>query len=254
MPLRSKQTLRDVNTYHHNHSLLFQFILSEFIIAYSQLQKMQSSVSHLKETAKRSSLIEQDHQLLETLMTSVSKLAGSSQDYMRIFSWNYDDGVLAKLKNYSAIISQNAVREDKDMAGLHRNANKAWLACLQTLDLLRMLLQQSKKATTLDESLHIEFQAAFHKMSAALQRFARTTAQFLKQFKEDENVILFILRHHDQIDALYEPKFVAKLFNKMYSKKLAGARQFLINAYTKRGFDHLLPAINTKFAELQHDK
>lgn len=250
MTLPFKQTLRDFNTYHHNHSLLLQFILSEFIITFSELQKMHLLAADLKEASHHSLLTEQDHLIIETLMKSISKLAGSSQDYMRIFSWNNDDGALAKLKNYCAMISQNAGREDKEFTILHRNANKAWLACLQTLDVFRLLQQQSKKTNCLDEASYTEFQFAFHKMSASLRRFSNLLAELLEQFKEDENVIFFILRYQDQIDALYEPKFVAKLFSKMYSKKLQGARQFLISKYKERGFEHLLPSINTKFAEL----
>lgn len=82
--------------YHQDTSLLFQFILSEFIEVQALLQQ-------------------QDVPLV--------KLVGSSQGLVRLFSLSQNDGVLTKLKNNCAYFSQN-----KD---LHYHTEHAWLSCVE---------------------------------------------------------------------------------------------------------------------------
>ena len=72
----------------------------------------------------------------------------------------------------------------------------------------------------------------------------------METFKEDENVLFFILRHKTQLEEAFGEKFVELLFKKMHRDGSAGIEKLLLKQYSKRGFDTLLPVIKAKMAQL----
>lgn len=214
---------RHFNAYHQNDSLLFQFILSEFLEAFREIQMIV-----LKQYA------------IEELTTGLKKLAGSPHEYMRLFPWNHNNGILAKLKNYCSLFSQNTYSKEKESIALQHYAEKAWVFCLETLD----ILYESTDGST----AHVN---PLNKAYNALQRISRVIARLLVQFRDDENVVFFVLRHHDQFDGLYGTKFVSRLFCRMYPKGLAETAHFLSTKFGTRGFENILPIVKTKISELE---
>ena len=193
--------------------------------------------------------------LFHALKASISKLVGSSQDYMRIFSWSIENGILAKLKNNCDFFAQNSCSEDKNALILQRYANNTWLLCLRCLDIMRaieheVLVDALSKAKPLGYYANILFQT-LEKMNLSLQRFSRILLRLLLAFKEDENVVYFLLRSKDELDALYGPDSVRKLLEQMYPRGLQEAGHFLLKKYASRGFENLLPIIAAKIAELE---
>jgi len=115
------------NTYFASDSLLFQFVLHEFLRTLGEVYKLECSVSE-----------EDTPEAIHGKLTDyLLKLAGTEQEYVRIFTWIYDAGVLTKLKNSVDLLSQKAVVEDLDMRSLHLVVQKAWLECLHSIDLYR---------------------------------------------------------------------------------------------------------------------
>lgn len=235
------------NTYHRNQGLLFQFILSEFLLASQELKIIRPIIDDLKVSSFENHIDLFNHPLKQ----SITKLSGSSQEYMRIFTWNREDGILAKIRNYCAILSQQTNPEDKQLTGMNRNANKAWLLSLQALDVMWAFHQENTVSISQKQKHSIALCRSLSKMCAAIDRFSRLVPTLLKQFRNDENVIFFLIRSQQQFDIAYEPRFVAKIVKKMYPKGLEGAKQFLISRYTDRGFVNLIPTIRTKIDELQ---
>lgn len=242
------------NFYQQNNSLLFQFILSELIGAYRIVRDVDQILQDFKNTSLRPSSREDAEELFDTLKSHIGKLGGSSQDYMRFFSWN-EDGILAKLKNICAFFLQNQDVESKDAQNLHRFSHRAWLLCLRSLDIMRLMeheyiLDNLRKSKPLSSHYELLLQT-LEKIKLSVQRMTRIIARLITLFRDDENVIFFLLRYKEQLNELYGPKFVIKLIIQMYPAGLKEASDFLLKKYANRGFDNLLPIIASKISELE---
>lgn len=234
-------SLRHANAYQHNNSLLFQFILVEFIETFGEIQRLDILCNR-----KPAALPADNGNSLHNETTCrqieevLAKLVGSARDYMRLFSWNFGDGLLTKLKNNCALFLHNADNDEKEMIALQHYADKMWLGCLQAIDSWR---EEPREQAA--------FLAAIDKASNAMQRFSKLIARIALQFRDDENVIFCILSHKESLDKLYGTRFISKLLCRMYPKGLREAQLFLSKRYAERGFDNILPAIAFKIAELE---
>jgi hypothetical protein len=240
MALHTGISSGNVNSYHTNSSLLFQFILAEFIAAFAEIKKLevlcslqQNRLSPPEDNTRP--LLDQ-----EKVAASLTVLAGSAKDYMRIFSWNFSEGLLTKLKIYCSMLLQNGGESEKDYMATQHYAEKVWQGCLQALDAVRETPVERAAVAT-----------AVEKASTAMHRFAKQVARLVHQFKEDENVIFFIVRNHKVLDSLYGNRFTFKLLHKLYSKGHREAQQFLISKYTERRFHNVLTKIKSCIAEIE---
>lgn len=221
-------------SYHYHHHLLIQFILSELILAHDEIKDLDKIFTDPSNSRG---------DIIETVIRHISKLSGSTQGYMRLFSWN-DDGILTKLKNYCAFFCQNARSKNNDQFSMYQEANQAWLFSLHALDISRMIAQQD---TAWDvDSLY----NSVKKIGRSIQRLSRLAAKVIPQFRNNENVVFFLLRHVTQLDSLYGDGFATKLLRKMFTKRSQGVSNFLTKRYAERGFDHLIPNIQSKLAAL----
>jgi hypothetical protein len=232
---------RHVNSYHQNNSLLFQFMLVEFIETFTEIQKLDSLCSHILEPLAASELSgRQNENNVHLIKEILTKLVGPTRDYMQLFSWNFNQGLLAKLRTYCALFLQNADTDEKELIAIQHYADKIWQNCLQATDALHELPQD-----------HALLFSALEKSGTAMQRFAKLIARLIPQFKNDENVIFYILRNHKLFDKLYGNRFAFKLFSKIYPKGLKEAQQFLIEKYRERGFENMLPVIDSAVNEIE---
>lgn len=255
MPAQGRTRPLHSNGYHQNNSLLFQFILSDLIQANRIVKETNQLANRWKQTTAAPFVQQAGNKLFHMLKASISKLVGSSQDYMRIFSWSIENGILAKLKNNCGFFAENSSSEDKNALILQRYANNTWLLCLRCLDIMRAiehdaLVDVLSKAKPLGTYSNILFQT-LEKMTLSLQRFSRILIRLLLAFKEDENVVFFLLRSKEEVEGLYGPDSVLKLLQQMYPRGLQEAGHFLLKKYASRGFDNLLPLISSKIAELE---
>lgn len=225
---------RHVNAYHHRNSLIFQFILTEFIESFEEIQQLERLCSRKVDVHTKNK--EETQKQIESAIT---KLVGSTRDYMRIFSWNFGDGLLEKLKTYCALLLRNAANDEKEIIALLHYAEKTWQAVMQAKD----HLHEDNHRKIL---LHY-----FEKANTSLQRFSKVIVRIVPQFRDDENVVFCILRNKEKLDRLHGPRFVAKMLGRMYSKGLKEAHHFLSRKYAERGFDHLLPVITKKISEVE---
>jgi len=235
----------------HDQSLLFQFVFSEFLTAHHEFQTIKSLFKQISEEIDiQPSKSTIPHQKWTEIIAALTQLSGSSHEYMRIFSWNQENGFLAKLKNHCAMFQQNSEEDDKYSPLLETNANACWLVSLQLLNTARCLqnLTVSKK-TYNGYLLFSDFQKEAARLNRSLRTFSRIIAKIIPNFSDDENVIFFILRSHEQIDRAFGHNFTANLFTSMYSS-LKKTSQFLQKNYARRGFHDLLPVIAQKIAQL----
>lgn len=234
MSLQSMFVHRQTKAYHKHQHLLIQFIWSELILASEHTNQALDILTELLETDKK---IERDI-LVNSFTKHVTLLAGSAYDYMRLFAWK-DDGIFAKMKNYSSLFTKEQMESGESNTDMSREANKAWLLSLEALDIMRL-------------DFNVEaLISIFTKIQKSLVRLKRYVSQAAMQFSSDENVLLFILRYHESLDNLHRPGFVKKLLLMMYPKGIQGVERVLIKKYSARGFEQLIPFIQSKIEQLQ---
>lgn len=239
MPLQFGSQSSHFSVYYHSKGLLFQFILAEFIA-------VSHKFAHVRQLANQVTL---PPSAFNELQLGLADLAGSSPDYMKIFMWNhYKDGLLAKLKNNCALFSQKSFHHNKNAIQMSRYTQSAWLLSLECQNIIR----QTQQKTNIDfEAQYQALSNALGKIYTLIRQLGRSITRVLPEFRDDENVVFFILRHRSQLDELFEQGFVAKLLNQMYSNGLREVSHFLQTRYARRGFDNLLPAIALKIFDLE---
>lgn len=215
-----------LNSYHHTDSLLFQFILAEFLKAFSILIKIEKMRAHNYKP--------------EPFISNIRQLSGVGIGLQRYFPWNPDEGVLVKLKSYVDYLSEkwSSSPDSKIISDLQKSVHQLWNHSIDTLE-------------TLESNGLESFPAKFDKVQHSAQKLKKALAKAIPCFKDDENSIFFIIRHHTAFTSIYGSEFAAKLLDKIYPGGLKEARNFLQQAYTRRKFAHLLPSIKTFLNHLE---
>lgn len=229
-----------LNTFHKNNSLLFQFILAEFTESFAAIQKLSSLCGGMRTTANDTPLSSSFNSHRPEVEACLMKLVGSPNHQMRSFTWSPPDGLLAKLKMYCTLFLQNSEGDEKEFIALQHYADKIWLGCLEIAEVLK---EKPFEATALTP--------AVEKVSAPMIRFSKLIARMVLEFRDDENVIFYIVRHHKFFDKLYGHRFVIKLLGKIYAKGLREAQHVLTKKYSLRGFENIVPAIHANIAEIE---
>ncbi len=222
-----------VNGYHLEKGLLFQFILSETLAASRQIHV----IAHHNRY---------EHELIQAIL----ELTGPLQEQMRLIAWTPNEGILTKLKGYCANLLHHVNPHDKVSLALSRLAGQSWLQCHNCLDAYN-LWQEEPASRDLQDDL----QKQLARLLQFHLRWTKLLAQKIKDFREDENVLFFLLRHHEDFDACFGEGFVRTLFLRLspasQRKSLQAAEDFISQKYLKRGFESLLPIIKTKISELK---
>lgn len=73
----------------------------------------------------------------------------------------------------------------------------------------------------------------------------------LSDYEGNESILFFLLRSHEQFDALHGKPIIAKLFAKLFRGGIEEAGTFLEEHYEQNGFNHLLPLISEKIDSLK---
>jgi hypothetical protein len=238
--------------YHRTDSLLFQFILCEFIAVHREIELMKNTM--LKMPQSESTSEEEFTSFLNAFTLTARNLSGSAQEQMRFFAWNLEVGALTKLRNYCTFFSQNKEDSDKAPILMQRYANRAWLLCLQALDYVRVLqhnlVEPILPIEKIPETKNLLI-LTVEKIFGQIQRLTRLIARVSLTFSRDENILFYILQQKEEFDQIYEKNFVNKIFEKMFQNGVPEAGQFLLQKYGERGFFDLLPLIASKITDLQ---
>lgn len=229
----------------HNNGLLFQFILVQFIEAYTDIQSLET-LCHRKPAPlvleKNVKSTPKDFFNSQQVGAILTKLAGTPRQSIHHVSWNYHEGLLAKLKTNCALLLNQADANEKELIALQHYAEKTWAGCVAAVDSFRDLHKDKEKEHFIQ---HID------KTSQAMSRFAKLIARIPHIFRDNENVLFCILCYKESLDRLYGPRFVAKLLTKMHPGGFSQLQAFITKKYSERGFHHLIPAIISKITELE---
>jgi hypothetical protein len=220
---------QETKAYHQETGLLIQFILTELFAAQKEASRLAGAAGDA-----------------ETLETAMAALAGNRKREGRLFNWLSDNGILEKMHHFCCCIVQEEVPEEKTALAMQRTVHQAWIFALQAQVEARILLDSGAKSM---ESLELTRIVA--RMNMTLGKAAKHLWRLLERYKQDENVLFFLLRHHHEFDSLYGAGATVQFFRKAFRGGSMEAGHLMRQRYGKRGFSHILPIIDEKISELE---
>lgn len=203
------------SSFHQNNGLIFQFILSHFCLAMTEVIAVEISLKKSSRT------------LEERVIDSFEKLIGEPFKN-GLYPWNADVGLFFKLKNFCGALAAKSYDKDKEARNLEKAADEVWKISRE--------IQESK--------LNVRTLSKILKLSAAMRKLARQIVQTIPQFRDDENVIYYLIKNQPQLDSLFGNHFVVTLMDFLFPGGQEETEKFLISRYSQRGFLQVLPSIS----------
>lgn len=223
MPALQMGLDRHLNAYHRSAPLLLQFLLADFIRAYEDFQSIQSLIA--------------EEQFNHSLFTLLARFSGPTPKRVKFFDWSPDNGSLYKLYYYAAFITDEAESLGEEFPNLEKSCRKCWMLGTHLLE-------------SIEEHNYEELTAATKKLQRCIRQIAKEIVRAITLLRDSENLLYFLLRRRTQLDVIYGAAFTVGLLGSLFPSGLAGAKEFLIERYTARGFDKVADAIRHTFDPL----
>jgi hypothetical protein len=242
------------NSYFYHSHLLFQFILTEFVDTYSEALSIQVHYNQLTQVVKQIAPYGQFQMLLEQIAASMVRLVGHPKKKWESYPWHTKVGTQTKHREYFNLFCRNRKEKNSDFSAIHTTVNRAWDMCYDCLLLIYKMQQVTATCHCLElkpSSQENSLCKHINRFLSHIQRLAKQITKAIYCFRNDENILFFLLLHKEQFDKLYGPQYLVKLFAKLYPNGIEEAADFIVKKYSHRGFDMLLPIILEKLAELQ---
>ncbi|MCH9631879.1 MAG: hypothetical protein S4CHLAM6_01970 [Chlamydiae bacterium] len=163
------------------------------------------------------------------------------------FPWTHDKGCLNKLRYYCFLFGQKNI-ENPDAVKMNICISKAFHSALQLREVILSLQHQISEGKVPN---YVSLYQLLDKLIDNMRLASRLILKVLVQYKDNENLLHFLLKNQKDFDAVYETKFVAKVFKKMYPEGLKYAKDLIVEKYVKRGFGHLIGFISKQMAILE---
>lgn len=232
------------STYHHTSHVIFQFILVEFLRVQSPIKKLKNASLEMEATFSS-----KDHEAyirhLKELIAATETLTGTASPFKSNFSWNPANGIFTKMKNDSFLFEKAFSKQFPEASSIKKQVAKCWTHCAEMRDLAEQMILEPFSND------YLQFQKIEKKMLSSLKILGKEIAKALLHFHSNENVLLCIISHKEQLDSIFGHKFTLKTIRKMHTDAL-NLQKFLLEAYTKRGFDGLSQKIYEKIKTLQN--
>lgn len=242
MNIEAALMVGSIHAYHHNNSLLFQFILVEFIEAFELIRSLEQLCNRQSSALIPHTINELNSEsTLSSVETILVKLVGAKHNHVRLINWNQGNSTIVKIKIYCSLFIDNSNNDEKEIMTMQYYADKIWTTSLKIMDLLE------EETITIPQLLPL-----LDKINLAIHRFSKLITRLIHQFRDDENVIFSILRHKDRLDRIYGGQYVAKQLSRLYPKGLNEVQKKLTERYSVRGFNNIIPDIAAKIAEVKN--
>lgn len=239
----------NLNIYCQSKSLLFQFILSEFLITYRKIIEIEKIYLEMEALLIKKRLSADISEYLDKILDVLPFLTGAQMvvAHEQIFPWTHGKGSLNKLRNYCYLFSQNSHNE-VDIESMNVSVSKGFHSALQMRE---VILSLKRQAVDKEVPNYISLYQLIDKLLDNMRKVSRLVLKVLISFKKDENILLFLLKYQTDFDDIYKTKFVLKILMKMYPEGIKHAKDLLIEKYAKRGFSNLLESISTQMLYLE---
>lgn len=221
------------NAYYHHNAVLIQFVITEFIETYELTHKIRQLANQACQSAE--TLKEASHLLYQFTY----ELLGIRSDPDRLSNSRWMKGPLTKLKLYCEQFTYNTQYQNKSSLAVCTNVYQAWIIALHTLELLNLLEQSSH--TTIPGSLLLELKRILRRLDQRMRHVTKQIPRLLNAYRDNENVIYFLLKKRRQLSEIYGEETINKAFKDLFNKN--SFSELIIQRYSRRGFEHLLPTI-----------
>ncbi len=217
--------------------VLFQFVLSEFLNSYAEVKAIQKFCNHLAAAT--------DWQLSK-MMGALSQLTGSPlSDHPS--PWESHQGTLGNLKHLCASLAE--LSDSPATGELSGAADRAFFAALEARDILpsflRRPLQRDRLQATVLCTPHLR------RLVENVERVSNLLPSIIQHFRDDENILLFIVKRRADFDTLYGSSFTKNLLLVMFPEGLRELQNVMEERYRARGFERLAETVRHKLADIQ---
>ncbi len=242
---------QDFNIYGQSPSLLLQFILSEFICTFYEIQFLEKTYKEMEIYLIKKRLQGDSREDLKNILDSTIRLIGATIMDETALPWDSQKGSLNKLRQYcySFVPFHSKTKSEKSVVNFSTCVSNAFHSALQARELLQYFLREMNLEEKKVPEYAMLYQL-FDKLIDNINRGSRLLLHIIMEYRNDENVVYFLLRHNEAFNTMYGSRFVIKIFKKMYPNGIEDVGQFLMKKYSERGFSNLLNTIATKISEI----
>ncbi len=219
------------NAYYYDDQILIQFIISELILT----NELAWQIKKLADTGLQS--IQALRESAHSLFHKVNQLLGSASDNERLSTSRWEKGPLTKLKNYCEQLSRNHLHQNKNSINLYNYTHQAWLMALHNLELLSIL-----QCSMTNLFILLTIKKDLSHLNRCLKKVIKQIPYILSLYKDNENVLFFLLKKRDILAKIYGSHFIDTFFES--STRVEDTLDFLIQRYMKRGFTDIIPLIH----------
>ncbi len=239
-----------LNAYAQSDSLLFQFILSEFLISFQKIREVEEVYRNMEELLIKKRLQADVSEHLTGLLELIRVLTGSHMMVAneQSFSWTHAKGCLNKLRHYCYLLSHRQA-DRADVTHMNVCVSKAFHGALQAREIIFSLQRRNPEDQRVPN--YVSLYQLLDRLLDNVNRVSRLILKILFRYREDENVLFFLLGHQRDFDFLYQTEFVLKILKKMYPRGgVKEVKELLEKKYAERGFYGLVETISERVAFL----
>lgn len=239
-----------LQVYTQNKSLLFQFILLEFIVSYQKIQEIEKIYERMEALLIKERFAANTFPYLSSLLDKIPLLAGSQMvvTHEQGLPWTHQKGTLNKLRHYCYLFSHQ-MSEDLDIHNLNVAVSKAFHGTLQIREVIFSIQRQLEDPMQMPN--YVALYQLLDRMIDNMRRASRLILKILIQFKEDEKILLFLVEHKKEFDELYKTQFLARILKKMFPLGIEKAIELVQNKFQKRGFVQLSESLSSQLQHVQ---
>lgn len=222
------------HSHYRDGSLVFQFLLSEFLKAVKEASLLNECLERYKQK-KRDSYRE--------LLTPLTELCGSLQPQASFFPWGFAEGKLNKLNTL--------IQQYVQLEGESKELKEIQILIEKSLNDAQKALEYLKESEEESSSLYVQEVIELHvaQVLKAIKKLHKLIMPLVHNYKKNENVLFFLLRNQEDFRRVYGKRVFIQFFKDMYPNGPQSLEKFLLKEYAKRGFK-LAKNINEKMSEL----
>lgn len=229
------KNISSTHTDYRDASLVFQFLLSEFLKVVNEASKLEDRLFHYQQK-KHDSYLE--------LLAPLTELSGGLPKNTCFFPWGFAEGSLNKLSNF--IIQYVRLEgESKELKEIQNLIDKSLKEAQKALEYLKAS-QEASSSLYVEETLELHISQVLR----AIKKLHKLVLPLLQNYKKNENVLFFLLRNQQDFRKIYGKRVFVQFFKEMYPSGPESLEKFLLKEYSKRGFKQLAKNINEKMTEL----
>lgn len=219
--------------FYQDNSILIQFVIEEFIHVYQLISKF----NHLNQIS------ETENPLSNSLIPVLKDLIGGGDHEELSSSSHWARGSLTKLKEYCEQFSCNSSHQHKHSMHLHMAAHQTWLMAMHSFELLKSLHGNGCTHCFGNKLISHSLKRSIQRLLMRFNQLSRYILRALGDYGNNENVIYCLLRKKELLSEIYSEDFLYKCFKG--TKKESHLIDMLLSRYQNRGFETLLPSIQT---------